>query len=282
MMEQCTVCQGEMKSLFALCLLQKYEVQCFHCSNCGYVRTEKPYWLSEAYADAIAVTDTGVMVRNVTTAAKLACALFFCLEPSGAHLDVAGGYGILTRLMRDYGFDYYWEDKYCQNLVARGFEAANASVPFSTMSAFEVIEHTEDPVAFVTELMERHRCRTLFFSTETYTGKDGPSPDWWYLSASTGQHISFFQDRTLRHIASRLGLKFYSYGGLHCFTDREFRNGWLIARLSSLSGSVAKFVQRRLGSRTWKDHIEIVKGCELKAENSRAVDAREVRPQRRH
>jgi hypothetical protein len=262
-----------MASLFTLRLLQKYDVQCFHCPNCGYVRTERPYWLSEAYADAIAVTDTGVMVRNVITAAKLTCALFFCLDPRGAHLDVAGGYGILTRLMRDYGFDYYWEDKYCQNLVARGFEAANAGAPFTTMSAFEVLEHTEDPVAFVTELMERHRCRTLFFSTETYIGKDGPSPDWWYLSASTGQHISFFQDRTLRHMASRLGLKFYSYGGLHCFTDQQFRNRWLLPGLNAVSGMVSKIVRRRLGSRTWEDHLEISQRCNATVVPPAVVDA---------
>ena len=39
-----------------------------------------------------------------------------------AYLDVDGGYGMLTRLMRDYGFHFYWTDPYCQNILARGFE----------------------------------------------------------------------------------------------------------------------------------------------------------------
>jgi len=262
-MEVCAVCKDKMQPVFVLRILQKHNVQCFHCSSCGFVRTEKPYWLNEAYSSAIAMTDTGIMERNMVIANKLACLLFYCLEPNGTYLDVGGGYGILTRLMRDYGFDYYWEDKHCQNLVARGFEAANASLPFVSMSAFEVIEHTEDPVAFVAELMERHCCRTLVFTTETYSSRTGPRSDWWYLSPATGQHISFFECRTLACIASRLHLAFHSYAGLHLFTDKSLRNRWVL-RLPGLgrqSGPLGVIVKRRMGSRVWADHMAMSRGA---------------------
>src|ERR1700730_18636110 len=164
-METCSVCQGRMTPLFVTRILGKYDVQYFHCSGCGFVRTERPYWLEEAYSAAIAVTDTGILQRNWALASKLAGTLFFCLEPRAAYLDVSGGYGILTRLMRDFGFDYYWEDKLCANLLARGFEAAEAPTPFAALSTFEVMEHTVDPVEFVSDIMTRYRCRTLIFST---------------------------------------------------------------------------------------------------------------------
>jgi Methyltransferase domain len=253
-MEVCLICGGRTAPLFSLRVLAKYSVQYFHCAGCGFVRTENPYWLEEAYSDAIAVTDTGVLERNCTLAAKLACVLHSCLEPAGSYLDVAGGYGILTRLMRDYGFDYYWDDKYCANLLARGFEVGRASASFRAISAFEVLEHTVDPAAFISETMSRHGCKTLIFTTEIYSD-DGPPPsNWWYLSPMTGQHISFFQLRTLRRLGERLGLLFYSSGGLHLYTDRKLRNAYLLPLFTSaLAHPLARIIRRSLGSRTWSD-----------------------------
>jgi hypothetical protein len=45
------------------------------------------------------------------------------------------------------GFDFYWTDKYAENLFARGFEAQ--SIFHSTAAAFEVLEHIENPLAFL-------------------------------------------------------------------------------------------------------------------------------------
>jgi hypothetical protein len=247
-----------MRPLFAARLLGKYDVQYFHCSACGYVRTEQPHWLEEAYSSAIAVADTGIMQRNWSLSAKLASILFFCLQPRAGYLDVAGGYGILTRMMRDYGFDYYWEDKYCENLVARGFEADAAQAPFAALSGFEVIEHTVDPVEFVADIMARHRCRTLIFSTLTYEGEQPPAPDWPYYSPATGQHISFFHRRTLRQIAARLGLEFHSRGTVHVFTDQRLRNGWMFPVLTTpLAFFLAQVIRLRMGSRVLPDNARL-------------------------
>jgi hypothetical protein len=235
-------------------VLAKYSAQYFHCAKCGFVRTEQPYWLEEAYSDAITVTDTGVLQRNWSLSAKLACLLYTCVDPAGAYVDVGGGYGILTRMMRDYGFDYYWEDKFCANLVARGFEATAAGKPFTAMSGFEVMEHTVNPVVFLEEIMHRYKCRTFVFSTVPYSGNGPPRADWWYLSPATGQHISFFHIRTLQYIADRLGLAFHTSGGLHLYTDRRLRNSHMFPLVASkLAYVLAQAVRLRLGSRTWKD-----------------------------
>lgn len=258
--QYCQICGSRMALIFRAPVLGKYDVSYFHCAECGFVRTENPYWLDEAYSDAIAATDTGVMQRNASIAAKLSCLLHFCFDPTAAYLDVAGGYGILTRLMRDAGFDYYWDDKYCANLVARGFEHDVAISEFLAMSGIEVIEHAPNPLAFVRDLMAVHGCSTFIFTTECYQGPQPPDPDWWYYSRITGQHISFFERRTLRTIADKLGLSLHAAGGVFILSDRPLRNRWMLRIVTSrMAVFLAGFVRCRQGSRTHADHTHMTK-----------------------
>lgn len=256
--QPCHVCAAQMRPLFEQRVLGKYNVRYFHCEQCGYARTEEPYWLEEAYSDAIAQTDTGIVQRNASLSAKLACALFLSFDRGGAYVDVAGGYGLLTRMMRDYGFDFYWQDKFCANLVARGFEAELANKPFTAISCFEAIEHTVNPLEFVAQTLERYRCRNFIFSTVTYATPT-PASDWSYLSPATGQHVSFFQQRTLRKIAERLGLHFYSNAGLHIFAENKLRNAWALSCLhTAVAIPLAQLVRLRIGSRVMLDNQQLI------------------------
>ena len=257
-MQSCYICGAEQEPLFTLRVLHKYDVEYFSCRDCGYVRTEHPYWLEESYASAIAATDTGIMERNLSFAARLSCILFFCLRSKGPFVDVAGGYGILTRLMRDNGFDYYWDDKYCANLVARGFEAGNIDPPFAAMSAFEVIEHSINPVEFVEDVVRRYQCSTFVFSTETYSDNVAPPRDWWYLSADTGQHVSLFHKRTLVKLSERLNLRFYSSHGLHIFTKEPLRASVLRFVTGRAARPLATLIRKLNPSRAWTDHVALV------------------------
>ena len=67
----------------------------------------------------IADADTGLVSRNLGIARRLAGLLYFGFDPKARYLDFAGGYGLLTRLMRDRGFNFYWHDLYCENVFAR-------------------------------------------------------------------------------------------------------------------------------------------------------------------
>lgn len=258
-MRRCPICSSAMRNVFNAKLLNRYEIGYHQCSECGLLQTEKPYWLDEAYTDAIAEADTGLVMRNFSFASKLAALLYLEFDVKGSYLDVAGGYGMMARLMRDYGFDYYWEDKFCRNILARGFEADKSANPFVALTAFEVLEHVHDPLAFIQETMQQHGSRTLIFSTELYEGEEPPAKGWWYYAFSTGQHISFYQRKTLEKIGERLGLDFFSLNGVHILTDKAVRSTSL---LKIATGRVAPlfafWVRRKLGSLTLSDHDKLV------------------------
>lgn len=254
-MSKCAVCGARQKAAFRANVLKKYEAVYNRCGECGFLQAENPYWLEEAYSDAIATADTGLVQRNISISRTLASLLYFGMDPKGAYIDVAGGYGMLVRLMRDFGFDFYWDDKYCQNLLAKGYESTNTSEAITAITAFEVLEHLLSPVDFVAEQMKKFNTRTLIFTTELYLGNEAPSKDWWYFAFPTGQHISFYQKQTLQKIAEKLGTRYYQIGGMHIFSDTLLKNYSVMkfAR-NRLLMIMSLYVRSRLDSKIMTDH----------------------------
>jgi hypothetical protein len=251
----CSVCQSQTNVAFTAKVLQKYDAEYRVCPNCGYLFASAPHWLDEAYTVAIASTDTGLIKRNVSISAKLASFLYFGLHErgKGRYVDVAGGYGMLTRMMRDLGFDFYWQDMYCSNLLAQGFEHADRSAACDAVTAFEVLEHVTDPVQFVRDTLFEAKTKTIVFSTVLYDGAP-PALDWWYYAFQTGQHIGFFQKRTLELIGQKLNLTFTSHNKIHILSDKTYDTkllkilmGNILSRLSAL------WVRFKLGSKTEAD-----------------------------
>src|SRR5574343_1414793 len=119
---RCKICNNNSEIVFKHKVLSKYDVSYFRCTNCGFIQTEEPYWLQEAYNNALNIDDTGLIKRNEVFRRKISVLLFFLFKRERSFIDYGGGYGIFTRMMRDLGFDYYWIDKYANNVCARGFE----------------------------------------------------------------------------------------------------------------------------------------------------------------
>jgi hypothetical protein len=209
-----------MKPAFTETVLGKYNVTYYYCDESGLLKTERPYWLDEAYQDVIAETDTGLVHRNIAKQRRLEPILERLFGGKGKFLDIGGGYGLLTRLMRDIGFDCYTVDRFCKNIFARRFEPGNG-FRATALFAFEVFEHIEDPYEFISEAFAEYGSRTIIFSTLVY--ENGiPAKDWWYYSFETGQHITFYQPRTLDLLAEKLGCRHHALiEDLHMITDVE-------------------------------------------------------------
>jgi Methyltransferase domain len=209
MSNNCPICDGKLEFAFEQRVLRKYDATFEFCHGCGLLRARNPIWLTEAYSSAIASTDTGLVMRNNNISQQLASVFFgvFGERGRGRYADVAGGYGMLTRKMRDYGFDFYWSDKYCENLLAKGFEYFSELGSCQAVTAFEIMEHLEDPLTFVKEALAQTQSDTFIFTTEIFEGRPPIPGDWLYYSFETGQHIAFFQYKTLEIMANKLGLE---------------------------------------------------------------------------
>lgn len=242
---------------FSAVFLGRYEAPYDQCPACGLLQVRAPHWLDEAHGDAIAVTDTGLVARNLNLADRLAILLPALDGGKGPYLDYGGGLGLFVRLMRDRGFDFRWHDPYARNELARGFEYDPARGPCSAVTAFEVFEHTVDPRSFVESALAAGGADTLIFSTEPYTG-DLPPQDWWYYSRETGQHISFVRRATLEQLANQLDLTLLSHGSLHVLTRRALDPRRFQRACSSRLLRLWSRIRRSRASLTQADHAEMV------------------------
>lgn len=112
----CKICNTKSKKIFKKKILDKYNAAYYQCPNCGFIQIEKPFWLNEAYSSAITSVDVGLVDRNIRFSNMVEDIILRNFNRNAKFLDFAGGYGLFTRIMRDKGFNFYREDKYCENL----------------------------------------------------------------------------------------------------------------------------------------------------------------------
>ncbi|WP_160717694.1 class I SAM-dependent methyltransferase [Chitinophaga solisilvae] len=251
----CKICNHISGFVFSGTVLNKYRVKYYACRNCGFVQTEQPYWLEEAYAIPINATDTGLVRRNLLAARSAAALIFFLFDRKKKFLDYAGGYGLFTRLMRNYGFDFYTHDLYTENLLAKGFEY-HPGDEIELVTAFESFEHFENPLAEIERILAISR--NVFFSTQLIPEPAPPVGQWWYYATEHGQHISFYTPRALQIIADKYGLQVYSLKGYHLLTAHR-PGRWLFALLAGAGRyGLDRLIQPFMKSRVMDD-MEILK-----------------------
>jgi hypothetical protein len=217
----CRICGESLAERFTGTVLGKHRVRYFDCTRCGLLQTETPTWLDEAYAEAINPTDTGIMRRNLVLARITSALIYRFFDRRARFLDHAGGYGIFVRLMRDRGFDFYWDDPHAPNLLARSFEGAQVGGErFELVTSFESFEHFVEPAVELDRMLERSD--SVLLST-VLAPEPAPALDaWWYYGTEHGQHISFYRVRTLQFLAETRGLSLCTNGrNLHLFSRRR-------------------------------------------------------------
>lgn len=217
----CKICKGNVGTFSRARLLSMHDVEFYRCTSCGYIFTEEPYWLEEAYSSAITGSDLGLVRRNsrLATITRVLLAAFF--DTKGYYLDFAGGYGLFVRMMRDSGFDFNWYDRYCSNLFANGFAAdLTNGRSYELVTAFEVFEHLIDPMSGLEELLKHSK--NILFTTDLLP-EPAPKPEeWWYYGLEHGQHVSFYTRKSLQLLAKSKGLNFFTNGAtVHLITEKK-------------------------------------------------------------
>lgn len=245
----CNICNGKSRFIFNAKVLGKHEARYFSCSRCNFLQVEDPFWLAEAYQDPINVLDTGILKRNMELAKLTATLLFYLFDEKARYLDYAGGYGIFTRLMRDIGFDYYWNDPYATNLLARGFAYLDHTGDIELITSFESFEHFERPLEELEKMLGI--TENILFTT-VLLPDPVPEPDtWWYYAHSHGQHISFYSGKTLQFIADRYGLQLSTNrNNIHLFSNKPIGNTVFRLILKLHDPWLFSLVKKNMKSRT--------------------------------
>jgi hypothetical protein len=217
----CAVCSSATEAFGTGVVLGKYDAEFRRCPSCGLIAAPDPTWLPEAYESAIYDGDSGLLRRcrrlSIVTAAVIRSEGL----TSGRFLDWAGGYGTLTRMMRDKGFDFYTVDGYAKNLLAPGFDGDETS-DYDLITAFEVMEHLVDPVAELAAVAQR--APRLLFSTQLQPDTPPPVGEWFYYALDSGQHVALHTERSLELLAERLGFQLTSNGDdFHLFHRTTLR-----------------------------------------------------------
>jgi hypothetical protein len=253
---KCKICKLEAKEIFKATLLKKHnDIKYFHCNTCGFLQTEEPFWLEEAYSPSRLTFDTGAVSRNINLSKTSSALIYFLFDKDRKFLDFAGGNGIFTRMMRDIGFDFYLCDLYAQNLFATGFEYSKKIENINLITAFECFEHFINPISEIENLLKVSS--NILFTTQLLPDEVPRLENWWYYALEGGQHISFYSLKTMSFIAKQYGLYFSSHRGINLFTKNKINN-FIFCKIIEWENLLFHFVKKRMRSRTQED-FKIIK-----------------------
>ncbi len=217
----CKICENEALIALKHSVPSSYEAEIAHCPVCDFLFITVPVWLSEAYAEPINTTDTGYVTRNIYLSRKTLILFFLLFGKKNTFVDYAAGYGVLVRLMRDYGLNFLWSDPYTENLFSKGFEFnASDHNKISAVTCFECFEHLANPIEDIDNMLSISD--TLLFSTRLKDIDVIPEADWSYYGWNHGQHVSFYSEKSLQKLADIYNLNFYTdHANLHIFTKKK-------------------------------------------------------------
>jgi 2-polyprenyl-3-methyl-5-hydroxy-6-metoxy-1,4-benzoquinol methylase len=220
----CKICKSPVKPLFEKRVLNKYDVTYFQCAKCDFIQTSEPVWLEEAYKSAITALDIGLIQRNIHLYPIVGSIIHNWFDRKAKFLDYGGGYGLLVRLMRDQGYDFYRQDIFCENLFAKHFDVSDLpeNSKFELVCAFELFEHLNNPIEEIKKMLSYGG--SILFSTELQPAT-AEIANWEYLSLETGQHIALYSVKTLQEIASQFNLHLNTNGhSLHLLSPKKIDN----------------------------------------------------------
>lgn len=256
----CDICGKKMNAWDNAKIMGKYSITYWRCPECGYIKTDTPYWLDEAYSSAIGDSDIGLPSRNIWLSEITSAVIKCCFPNKETFLDFGGGYGLFVRLMRDKGFSFEWYDKYCDNLFSKTF--CKSRLHYDIITAYEVFEHLSNPMKDLEEIFSFGN--NIIFSTSLIPDNVKKINDWWYFCTETGQHISFYTKESMKKIANNFGVNYMGYGDVHILSKEKISA--MLFFLSYKMPAVVNFFLRR-DSYLMKDY-EIIRNRILEENGS--------------
>jgi len=220
---QCRLCQGAAEYLFSKPIMNKWRADYHRCASCHSLQVAESPWLAEVYelADKYQgfAFDTGLVARNLRLAGFIATFLRAANFSDRKILDYGGGTGLLTRLLRDMGFNTYCYDSYKSPQLVGAFHVRtlDACKDVDIAIAVEVLEHFTDPAKDLEELLRA--APLVIFTTDLYAGQ---SEDWEYLSTFNGQHVMFYSTAAMEYVERRFDVKYLDVGVFKMFIRRNF------------------------------------------------------------
>lgn len=215
----CKICENKSTFFAEAKILFKYNINYFLCSDCGFIQTEEPYWLEEAYRDAIKFSDVGLLKRNFELTNPTNNIIYKFFNKNSKFIDYGAGYGVFVRLMRDKGYDFYWQDIYSKNLYATDFEYSK-NTKYEMLTAYEVFEHLPDPIQGVEDMLKFSD--SILFSTYLVPISNPKPDEWWYFGPDHGQHVSLYSKKSLELLAKKFNKRLYSNGkNMHLITSKK-------------------------------------------------------------
>jgi hypothetical protein len=240
----CTICGGKTHFTHTSKIIKKYEAEYYRCEDCEYWFVLNPYWIKEAHSFGISSLDTGLVSRNLKFAISVSNLLRAFQFKFDVFVDWSGGNGLFTRLMREFGYNYLWTDKYSNNMFASGSEYISGSV--GAVSLFEVLEHLEYPLETLQNIIEQTKCQMIIFSQTLHSNSE--SANWWYFMPTSGQHISFYSIKTLEVMAKELEMFLITFGDLFIFANQTVKFSWkfkLRMKLNKIYSTIYNLVMRK-------------------------------------
>jgi hypothetical protein len=244
----CRFCEGECAEYSSATIFSHKGVY-FKCGVCGSLQVSNPFWLADAHTDGVHNSDVGLVQRSINVSRLIGTVLALNGHIGSNGIDWGGGTGLLTRLLRDQGFQCLSYDKYASQQLASGFIASDFELQSKKtfVTTIECIEHLEDPIGTLTQVVSN---ADLFIFTVEVLPAPTPNPaserPWFYFEPSAGQHITFPSKVGLDLYCKKLGFNFYTkIESLHIFSREKIRFSLrVIVKFPKVMKIVAFLIQR--------------------------------------
>jgi hypothetical protein len=204
--KHCCICDKHVEYHLTLTLLNKYDVNFYRCSQCGFIQSEDPYWLEETNArpaSLIRRIDAGRKGRAAKNAKFMDGFLKNNKVSPEKYLDFGSGEeALFANEMRELGYKYYAMDGlYPPDNDIKG----TWRMKYGAITAFETFKHLVDPRETFGRLAKK--TNTIIIGTQRASFSQPPGPEWDYFNRRWGAHVSLYTLKSFKILGEEFGFK---------------------------------------------------------------------------